>query len=85
MVKATKPEITEGANGDYATRVELIEFEGKKNPHIRFAYWRRPAEKKGEKDWTWASQTTWVFSVERTTRAIREAENMGLFLQRRNE
>lgn len=64
---------------DYATRVELIEFEGeKKEKYIRFAYKRRSKGKDGKYRWTWAGQWTWVFSVERTRQAIEDARKEGL-------
>jgi len=77
VIKATDVHILEGEGGDYATKVELIQFDdGEKC--IRFAYWRRPEGKKGDSDWNWASQTTWVFSVDVTRDAIEEAKKKGL-------
>jgi hypothetical protein len=69
-----------GAKDDYATRVELIEFEGeKKEKYVRFAYMRRSKGKDGKYRWNWASQTTWGFSVNRTEEAIEDARSAGLF------
>ncbi len=82
VIKATKPKIIKGElaeGGDYAVRVELIQFDDSKDKFIRFAYWRRPHGKKGDNDWNWASQTTWVFGVDVTREAIKEAEELGLF------
>lgn len=64
----------------YATRVELIKFHDKKKiKHIRFAYWRRSRGKDGKLRWRWASQTTWVFSINRTKQAINDAKKCGFF------
>ena len=57
----------------YATRVELIQFDGVREKHIRFVYARRTEGK-----WRFASQTTWTFSVGITRSAIKEAEKIGL-------
>ena len=83
VIKATDVKIHEGKkdeDGDYATRIELIQFDNEEKRHIRFAYWRRPAGKKGDNDWNWASQTTWVFPVDVTKEAIEEAKRNGLFV-----
>jgi len=58
----------------YATRVELIKFDGAREKHIRFVYARLTKGK-----WRFASQTTWTFSVAITRAAIKEAERIGLF------
>ena len=64
---------------DYATRVEVIKFNGEGDKrHIRFAYWRKSKGKDGKIRWRWASQTTWVFPVDVTRRAIRDAKKHGL-------
>ena len=69
-----------GEGADYATRVELIEFDDDKDSkHIRFAYWRRLKGKNGKYRWNWASQTTWVFPIGVTRQAIEDAEKAGLF------
>lgn len=79
VIKATNVQIHEGKRGDYATRIELIQFDDEEKKHIRFAYWRRKEGKKGDSDWNWASQTTWVFPVDVTREAIEEAKKKGLF------
>ena len=82
VIDATDVQIRKGGKGegpDYATRVELIQFDNEEEKYIRFAYWRRPKGKKGGDDWNWASQTTWVFSVDVTREAIEEAKKKGLF------
>jgi len=58
----------------YATRIELIQFNGVKEKHIRFVYARQTKGK-----WHFASQTTWTFSVAITRAAIKQAEKAGLF------
>lgn len=77
VIKATKPEVIQGEHGDYAVRVELIEWEGGKKA-IRFAYYRRDRGG-GDSDWNWGSQTTWTFSPSITTRQIEQAKSMGFF------
>ncbi len=79
VIKATQVRVHLGNSADYATRVELIEPDGKRSKHIRFAYYRRPAGG-GDRDWTFASQYTWVFSVEETMRAIQDAQELGILL-----
>jgi len=58
----------------YATRIELIRFDGIREKHIRFVYARLTRGK-----WRFASQTTWTFSVGITRSAIKEAEKIGFF------
>lgn len=63
---------------NYATSVEVIKFAHKNDKHIRFAYWRKSKGKDGIIRWRWASQTTWVFSLGITRRAIKDAKKIGL-------
>ncbi len=79
VIDATDIHLHKSGKGDYATRIELIKFDDEEKKHIRFAYWRRPKGKKGDSDWKWASQTTWVFPVDVTIEAIEEAKKKGLF------
>lgn len=78
MIKATEPDIIESQHGDYAARIELIEWEGGKKA-VRFGYYRREKGKKADDDWTWASRNTWVFSVDVTKRQIEKAKSLGFF------
>lgn len=81
ITDATKIRYHKGGKGedaDYATRVEIIQFDGEKGKHVRFAYWRRSKGKDGEFRWNWASQTTWVFSTEVTMQALQDAKKKGL-------
>ena len=75
--RATRPEVIPGEHGDYAVRVELIEWVGGKKA-IRFAYYRRDRGK-GDADWTFGSQTTWTFVPKITMRQIEQAKSMGFF------
>ena len=63
----------------YRVAIELIQFDGRPEKHIRFAYWRKATNKDGNEYWGWASQTTWTFSVDVTKQAIKMAEQMGFF------
>jgi hypothetical protein len=73
-----KPEYIESEHGDYAARIELVEWEAGKRA-IRFAYYRREKGRKGDDDWTFAGQYTWVFSVDITKRQIEQAKSKGFF------
>ncbi len=78
IAEATESEIVQSEHGDYAARIELIEWEGGRKA-IRFGYYRREKGKEGDDDWTWASRNTWVFSVDVTRRQIERAKSMGFF------
>src|SRR6266581_3204258 len=78
MIKATEPELIRSEHGDYAARIELIDFGGDKRS-IRFGYYRREKGRNADNDWNWASRNTWVFSAEVTKRQIEAAKRMGFF------
>ena len=63
MIKATDPEIIESQHGDYAARIELIEWEGGKKA-LRFGYYRREKGKKGDDDWNWANYLASLISID---------------------
>lgn len=77
MAKATDIERIESDRGDYAARIELIEWDDGKKA-VRFGYYHRKRGKKGDDDWNWV-RNAWTFSVDRTRRQIEQAKSIGFF------
>ncbi|MDG6914628.1 MAG: hypothetical protein JRN23_07065 [Nitrososphaerota archaeon] len=79
VLKATEPSYISSPHGDYACRIELMSFEDGPDKFVRFAYYRRPPEKRrDENGWNWAAQWTWSFDVKTTREQVERATAMGL-------
>ena len=60
------------SDGMYRTRLELIRYDKETENCIRFAYWRKVKHKRtGNEYWHWSSQTTWIFSIHDTEKALK--------------
>jgi hypothetical protein len=73
VIDETVIEIVHGRTADYATCVQLIQFDNDQRKYVRFGYW---VMKTGSSSWTWANRP-WVFTSDVTRRAMDAAKAKG--------